>query len=251
MASHASSSRRKGASPKRARGLRDARDAMYRAHIVDTAERVFSEKGFESTKMQDVAAAAEISLATLYGAFPSKAELYQAIVAARGDELLGRVALALRELDAEGTTPLGMMLRGMATHLRFFLEHPAFLKMNLLEGHAWYHRASRPSREQEDHWTRGERILKDAFALGEQAGLFVPEDPAAQARAMVALQQTRLANWVLMGMRASHDEVVATTQAEFVRAFCRPAVAGRLLTEDGSRLRPGALTMTFPPGGRP
>src|SRR5689334_4936808 len=101
MPTHASSGRRKGISTKPARGLRDARDAMYRAHIVETAERVFSEKGFESTKMQDVAAAAAISLATLYGAFPSKAELYQAIVATRGDELLARVGLALRELDAE------------------------------------------------------------------------------------------------------------------------------------------------------
>jgi|SRR5689334_1200463 len=246
MSTHATTARRKGAPPKRARGLRDARDAMYRAHIVDTAERVFSEKGFESTKMQDVAAAAAISLATLYSAFPSKAELYQAIVAARGDELLGRVALSLRELDAEGTTPLGLMLRGMTTHIRFFLEHPAFLKMNLLEGYVWYHRASRPSREQEDHFARGERLMQDAFALGVEAGLFVPEDRASQARTMVALQQTRLANWVLTGMRVSHDEVIATLQAEFVRAFCRPAVACRLLTEDGSRLLPGALTMTFP-----
>src|SRR4051812_8367298 len=113
MSSHASTARRKAARPQRGQGLRDAREAMYRAHIVDTAERIFSEKGFESTKMQDVAAAAAISLATLYGAFPGKAELYEAIVAARGDELLERVALALGELDAEGATPLGMMLLGM------------------------------------------------------------------------------------------------------------------------------------------
>ena len=44
-------------------------------------------------------------------------------------------------------------------------------------------------------------------------------------------------------MRESHDEVVATIQAEFVRSFCRPTVACRLLTEDGLRLLPGALGM--------
>jgi AcrR family transcriptional regulator len=215
---------------------------MYRRHIIDTAERVFSEKGEGGTKMQDVAAAASISLATLYAAFPGKAELYQAIVTARGDELLARVTESLRELRSDGITPLGTMLQGMSTHLRFFMEHPAFLKMSLLEGHAWYHRASRPSREQEDHWARGERLLESGFALGAEAGLFVPEDRGAQARTLVALQQARLASWVLMGMRESHDDLIRSIQAEFVRTFCRPAVACRMLTEDGSRLRPAALT---------
>jgi AcrR family transcriptional regulator len=211
---------------------------MYREHIVVTAERVFAERGFESTKMQDVAAAASISLATLYHAYPSKTELYDAIIAARGDELLSRVVEVLGALAGEEATPLGLMLRGMSTHLRYFMEHPAFLKMNLLEGHVWYHRASRPSREQEDLWARGERLLESSFAAGAAAGLFVPEDPGAQARIMVALQQTRLADWVHTGMREPHDEVVASVQAEFVRAFCRPAVACRILTEDGARLRP-------------
>jgi AcrR family transcriptional regulator len=211
---------------------------MYREHVVVTAERVFAERGFESTKMQDVAAAASISLATLYNAYPSKTELYDAIIAARGDELLSRVIEVIGALSAEEATPLGLMLRGVSTHLLYFMEHPAFLKMNLLEGHVWYHRASRPSREQEDLWTRGERLLESSFAAGAEAGLFVPEDPGAQARIMVALQQTRLANWVHTGMREAHDEVVASCQAEFVRAFCRPAVACRVLTDDGSRLRP-------------
>jgi hypothetical protein len=61
---------------------------------------------------------------------------------------------------------------------------------------------------------------------------------------MIALQQTRLANWVLLGMHEPHDEVIARSQAEFVRTFCRPSVACRALTEDGQRVRPEASTMT-------
>lgn len=245
MSSHASPARSRASSPKRARALREAREAMYRKHIIEVAERVFADKGFESTKMQDVAAAAAISLATLYGAFPSKADLYQAIVGARGDEVLAAVGATLADLGAGEVTPLGLMLKGMTTHLRFFLTHPSFLKMSLLEGHVWYHRASRPSREQEDQWTMGEGILKEVFALGERAGLFVPQDRGAQVRTMVALQQARLADWVIAGMRMPHDEVVAIIQAEFVRTFCRPTIACRMLTDDGARLRPDALTMTF------
>jgi AcrR family transcriptional regulator len=216
---------------------------MYRKHVIEVAERVFADHGEAGTKMQDVAAAASISLGTLYAAFPSKTDLYQAIVAARGDELLARVMDSVDTLRSEGVTTLVMMLRAMSTNLRFFMEHPAFLKMSLLEGHAWYHSASRPSREQEDHWTRGARLLDAGFTVGQQEGLFVPDVPAAQGRTTVALQQTRLANWVLMGMSETHDELVASVQAEFVRAFCRPAVAMQMLIEDGSRLRPDALTM--------
>ena len=227
--------------PGRAPLLREARDAMYRRHVLDVAEQIFASHGEAGTKMQDVAAAASISLATLYAAFPKKAALYQAIVAERGDELLARVTDTLQALRREGAPPIVMMLRGMTTHLRFFMEHPAFLKMNLLEGHAWYHGAARPSREQEDHWSRGERLLEAGFALGQKKGLIVPEDPIAQARTMVALQQTRLAGWVLDGMRAPPDEVIAAAQAEYVRTFCRPAVAEKLLVEDGARLEAHAL----------
>lgn len=242
------SRRSESQSPKITKGTKDlrvARDAMYRKHIVDIAERVFSETGFENTKMQDVAMAASISLSTLYNAFPSKNELYRAIVVARGDELFAGVLKVIADLNAEGTTPLGMVLRGMEMQLRFFMEHPAFLKMNLLEGHVWYHRSSRPSAEQEDMWANGERLIQSAFIWGMQSGVFVNEDPGSQARTLVTLQQVRLANWVLLGSRATHDEVVAGVQAEVVRTFCRPVVACRVLTDDGLHVRPEALTMEF------
>ena len=64
---------------------------------------------------------------------------------------------------------------------------------------------------------------------------------------MIALQQTRLANWVHHGMREPHDEVIAQNQAEFVRTFCLPSVASRVLTHDGRRVRPETLTMTAGP----
>ena len=227
--------------------LRAARDAMYRSHLINAAERVFAEQGFDRARMQDVAAAAAVSLATLYRIFPHKRDLYRAIVDARGRELLEQVDLAMRCLEAAVLTPLGVVLHGVATHLRYFMVHPAFLKMSLLSGHLWYHSASRPSHEQEDQWTRGERLLESAFAIGARAGLFVVDDPPAQGRLMIALQQTRLDNWVLRGMQEPHDEVIAQNQAEFVRTFCRPSIACRVLSEDGQRVRPEALARSVAP----
>src|SRR3569623_1794934 len=54
-----------------ARKLRDAKDAMYREHIMEVAERIFADQGFANTKMQDIAAVAGISLGTLYQSYES------------------------------------------------------------------------------------------------------------------------------------------------------------------------------------
>ena len=58
--------------------IRDARQAMYRDHILDAAEEVFAENGYEAAKVQSVAAQAGVSLATLYGVFETKWDLYRA-----------------------------------------------------------------------------------------------------------------------------------------------------------------------------
>ncbi len=219
--------------------LRAARDALYREHIFEVAERIFAEAGYENAKMQEVAAAAGISLGTLYSAFDGKAGLYRAILITRGQQMFERVQQATKQLTHEAES-LPKLLRLMEAHLRFFMEHPQYLKMQLLEGHIWYDAAARPSREEQELWNQGLTLLKSVFEWGSRANLFVPADPADQARMLLALQQTRLANWVLGGMRQPHDEVIAAVQADFVRMFCRPAVAARFLAPTGARLMSAA-----------
>ena len=44
---------------------RNAKASMYRALIVDAAERLFADRGYENTKIQDIAAESGLSLGTL------------------------------------------------------------------------------------------------------------------------------------------------------------------------------------------
>src|SRR5438105_4115295 len=74
--------------PPQARKLRDAKDALYREHIVEVAERTFAEQGFVATRMQDIAAAAGVSLAKLYQFYPGKDELYRGVLLVRDREML-------------------------------------------------------------------------------------------------------------------------------------------------------------------
>lgn len=225
--------------PRRGRRLagerRAAREALYREHIFQVAERIFADAGYENARMQEVAAAAGVSLGTLYSSFEGKAGLYRAILITRGQQMFERVQAAIRQLAGEAES-IPKLLRLMEAHLRFFMEHPPYLRMQLLEGHVWYDAAARPSREEQQLWTQGLGLLQAVFEWGARANLLVPDDPADQARMLLAVQQTRLANWVLGGMRQAHDEVVAAAQADFVRMFCRPGVAARFLNATGAAL---------------
>ena len=58
-----------------------------RQNIIDAAEIVFFSKGYDMTKMEDVAKEAEFSKGTLYLYFKSKEELYLEIVS-RAERIL-------------------------------------------------------------------------------------------------------------------------------------------------------------------
>ena len=219
----------------RARKLQDAKDALYRDHIMEVAERIFAEQGFLNTKMQDIASAAGISLGRLYLSYPGKAELHRGLLIARDQQMLGEV-LAKRQESLQAPISVEQLLWFMQTHLHFLLNHPNYLRMQLQEGHAWYHQAAQPTREEQQMWDRGISVLEQVLKWGMAQGFLSPADAGHQARMVLAMQQTRLANWVMDGMREAHEAVVLRIQADFVRLFCRPDIGVKLLTPDGAGL---------------
>jgi AcrR family transcriptional regulator len=73
------------------RRLRDAKDALYRQHILEVAETIFAQHGFAATKMQTIAAKAGVSLATLYQAYANKQALHRSILIERDRQMLAVV----------------------------------------------------------------------------------------------------------------------------------------------------------------
>jgi AcrR family transcriptional regulator len=65
-------------------GLRERNAARTREMIIDTALTLFLERGYEATKMEDVAEAAGIGTSTLYRYFPTKDLLLIEPLAFRG-----------------------------------------------------------------------------------------------------------------------------------------------------------------------
>ena len=91
-------------------GIKERRERekeQRRNDILDAAEQMFFEKGYNATKMDDVAEKAELSKGTLYLYFKNKEELYFG--------LTHRALLNLRErfrvvLDGDGNGRSGCLL---------------------------------------------------------------------------------------------------------------------------------------------
>src|SRR5512139_1200735 len=178
--------------------VKEARNAMYRELIIEAAERVFADQGFEATRVQAVAKEAGISLATLYGVFPGKFELYSAIQEERTSELMRRVAEAIEP----GLDPIELILAGIEAYLRFHMEHVDYLRMHLREGHIWTADHSVRVAAQGTAWQNGIELGTSAFQAAIDQGLMVPDDPLLLFRTVVVMHQVRLADWVEKDMQA-------------------------------------------------
>ncbi len=227
---------------KQPKELREAKEALYREHIMDVAERMFAELGFAETKMQDVAREAGISLGTLYQAYPGKEDLYRGVLIDRDAKMFEEV-LVKGEKSISAPQSVEQLLWLTGINLSFLLNNPDYLRMQLQAGYAWYHSAAQVSSDEKQMWERGLAMMEQVFAWGIKEGLFIPGNTGDMARLLMSLQQTRLANWVTSGMSEAHDVVVTRIQADFVRNFCCPGVAGKLMSEDGATLNAKTLAV--------
>jgi AcrR family transcriptional regulator len=112
-----SSSRVQGApGPRRRLSAEERRES-----ILDAANRVFGEHGYENVRIDDVAMAAGISKALIYEHFGSKQELYGELMSRAAVELLGVLVQAASAPGMEG--PLRMENAAAAGFL-WVQEHP-------------------------------------------------------------------------------------------------------------------------------
>jgi AcrR family transcriptional regulator len=199
---------------------RRARRDLYRGLILDAAEHVFAERGFDSAKIQEVAEEAGIALGTLYKSFAGKAEIFRSIHEQRSGELIAQSEPALRD----DVSPLRALLDYTSAYLQFLVAHPDYLRMHLAEASAWGFGGRFESRVQADAWQRGHEAEAALFRRGIELGLFVERDPSLLVRMMASIQQVQLAHWVERGMERSPDALLAEMRVDLVRAFCRPEV---------------------------
>jgi AcrR family transcriptional regulator len=205
------------ATTKAQESLRDRKRELYREAILDAAERVFGEVGYEATKVQRVAAEAGVSLTTLYSVVESKWEIYRAVHRRRLGEVMG-LAKGVLQKDMSS---LDILIAGTRLQLAFFMKRRDFTKMQLKEVTAWSTIELLRSPEQVEALGIGLDLMASLLRQCIEDGYLIDDDPELMARMMIATQQVRLAMWMDRGCIEDPDRVTDAALRHLLRSFCK------------------------------
>lgn len=107
-------------------GRKRLRAEERRESILEAANLVFGQRGYDTVRIDDVATAAGISKALIYEHFRSKQELYGELMNSAALEMLERIVVAASDPDAAGSERLQ---RGAAAGFGFVTENPEAFQM--------------------------------------------------------------------------------------------------------------------------
>lgn len=125
---------------------RSERERAFRESImVDAAERLFIEKGYEAVSMDEVAKVAQFTKRTLYKYFTSKEDLFFA-VALKGFKLMARCC---SDGFACGKTGFQRLSAGLRAYFSFTRQYPGLFHLMNRVG---YMRRNAPSSPKLEEW---------------------------------------------------------------------------------------------------
>ncbi|HKI22151.1 MAG TPA: TetR/AcrR family transcriptional regulator [Gaiellaceae bacterium] len=180
-----------------------ARGQRTRARLLEAAEKVFSELGYNDASIVKITEAAGVGQGTFYLYFPGKAEIFDCLVR----DLNRRVRRTMSEAAEKGETRIQAELNGFHAFFRFTAEHPALYRI--------IRQAEFASPETlQFHY---DRLVESYVAALEQAmdvGEIARRDPEVLAWALMGIGE-------LIGMRyilwAGRDDVSQHVLAEIER----------------------------------
>jgi AcrR family transcriptional regulator len=142
-----------------------------RAQILEAASRIFATRVYHLVTMDEVARAARVGKGTLYRYFPSKEDLYLAIVDEAFGLLIGRL-----EAERAATVPPARALRRMIEAIvETFAQHlPSFRLIHRGEGRLFL-RKKEVIRARRAHIAR---LLAEVLDRGAESGAFRKVDAA-------------------------------------------------------------------------
>jgi TetR/AcrR family transcriptional regulator len=187
---------------------------VRRQEILDAAERLFSQKGFNGTTTRELAASAGVHEAVLFRHFKNKRELYRATldlkVARNRDAALGQMAKYATRSDDRGF--FGALAFGMLTR---FEEDPSIARLILhsaLDGHE-------PSKVAVERQLRVEQPTLDYVARRMREGAFRKMEPGHAVVAFGAMLFGYIVRQQIIGMSNQKKYSRRKISRDFVTIF--------------------------------
>jgi AcrR family transcriptional regulator len=173
----------------RTRGLRDeapltVEGGQRRQEVLDCAVKLFAEKGFDATSINDIAAMTTLKKPSLYHYFPSK----QSILAAVLEDAMAELWPAALEA-AQISDPVERIRALLAVHLSNFRRKRPHIVVFLLERT----KLDAASAASYLEWRRQyNAFYVDAIREGQKQGVFRDDDPVVLAYAVLGIM-----NWII------------------------------------------------------
>ena len=108
---------------------RERNPARTREAILDAAERLFAEKGFEATSLNEVGARAGVSRGTPGYFFGSKAELYRAVLERCLTQVRAAVRSGRERAAASQEGPEVVLAGAVSDYFDFIASRPSFVRL--------------------------------------------------------------------------------------------------------------------------
>lgn len=108
----------------------DRRRARTRAALLDAAEAAFTRDGFAAARIEAIAAAADVSVGSIYGHFGAKDGLWTALAA----RALDRFDAYLQQAYDPDWPPLDQVVACGDAYLRFHVDHPGSFRFLAFDG---------------------------------------------------------------------------------------------------------------------
>lgn len=170
--------------------------------LLDAATRLFAEKGFHQTTVQEVAAAAGVATGTFYLYFSSKEALFHALIQSLYQEVMRAAQEARRRADGD---PIGKLTASIETGVRVFARRKELAQVVLFQS-----AGADPAfgeQMQRVHQALAELVAED-LAEARAAGLIPDQDMTVSSLALVGTFYEVVMNWLAQGVPADIEAAI-------------------------------------------
>jgi AcrR family transcriptional regulator len=102
-------------------GLRARQKRLRHERILDAALQLFRDAGYDAVRTEDIAAAAEVSVGTLYNYFESKGDLLLALVTIEVEEVLEQGRAVVKAPPPDIARALDLLIGGYYDHSNVYM----------------------------------------------------------------------------------------------------------------------------------
>lgn len=190
-----------------------------RRGILDAAQALFVQKGYEATTMAEIAEGSSLAVGTLYKFFKDKRDLYQTLVAETVEDFERELTAALRDPPDD---EVGQLHHYIDLGAELFIKHLPIIRVYYSDtGAAFLFASAGLEDEAFQSYRRIVAALEETFRRGVAKGVFADLDPLVLAMGLEGVHNAFLTALVRDPASYTAEQIAAYTKRLFFESILR------------------------------